>query len=95
MSLIKRRTFIKASAGAVLSTALFNDTTAAKSSAKGKNEPAELNEVDSVTVTLIMDNYTDVLIPGNEVAHRRPQGSHPFDNPLPIAEHGFCALIET
>ncbi|MFC1558194.1 MBL fold metallo-hydrolase [candidate division KSB1 bacterium] len=95
MSPIKRRTFIKSSAGAVLSAAFFDSTTTAKTSFKDNNNADKLKEVDHVTVTLIMDNYTDVIIPGNEVAHRRPQGSHPFDNPLPIAEHGFCALIET
>lgn len=95
MSDIKRRTFLKASTYAFLSSAVGGAIINKNNAAAAVQQSSELNEVDRVVVTLIMDNYTDVLIGGNEVAHRRPQGSHPFDNPLPIAEHGFCALIET
>ena len=50
-------------------------------------------EVDEVKITLIMDNSIDVLMAGTEVAKRFPLMPNFFECPLPIAEHGFSALI--
>lgn len=52
-----------------------------------------LPEVDAAQITLVMDNSIDLLMPSSEVAHRLPLGPNPFDHPLPLAEHGFSALI--
>ncbi len=53
-----------------------------------------LPAVDAVRVTLVTDNAVDLLMAGSDVARRFPLGPNPFDRPLPIAEHGFSALIE-
>jgi len=50
-------------------------------------------EVDEVEVSIIVDNSFDMLMASSEVAHRFPLGPHAFENPLPVAEHGFSALI--
>lgn len=55
--------------------------------------PLALATVDSVQVRLVMDNAIDLLMAGSEVARRLPLGPNPFGHPLPIAEHGFSALI--
>ena len=69
-------------------------------------EPAiqiPLEPVDSVAVTVLMDNVTDVLMPDQGPAHRAGPGSIPArrsalmaDGEVPgalIAEHGFSALV--
>ena len=63
----------------------------------------DLDPVDSVTVTTLMDNVTDVFMPDQGPAHRRPLGSV---RPRPaavmeggqapdalLAEHGFSVLV--
>jgi 7,8-dihydropterin-6-yl-methyl-4-(beta-D-ribofuranosyl)aminobenzene 5'-phosphate synthase len=52
-----------------------------------------LPEVDEAKITLIMDNSVDLLVASTDVARRFPLGPNPFDRPLPMAEHGFSALI--
>jgi len=49
-----------------------------------------LQEADSLEVTVIVDNYTDVLLPGTDVAQRLLT---PPPN-LPLAEHGFSCLLK-
>jgi 7,8-dihydropterin-6-yl-methyl-4-(beta-D-ribofuranosyl)aminobenzene 5'-phosphate synthase len=49
--------------------------------------------VDEVKVTLVMDNSIDLLLPGSEIARRFPITPAMFQKPIPIAEHGFSALI--
>ncbi len=53
-----------------------------------------LPAVDQVKVTIIVDNSIDVLMSGSEVAQRAVLGPNPFEKPLPIAQHGFSALIQ-
>jgi 7,8-dihydropterin-6-yl-methyl-4-(beta-D-ribofuranosyl)aminobenzene 5'-phosphate synthase len=55
--------------------------------------PLALSPVDTVQVTLIMDNAIDLLMAGADVVRRFPLGPSPFERPLPVAEHGFSALI--
>ncbi len=50
-----------------------------------------LLEVDEVKVTIIMDNTVDLLMASTEVASRFNLHSNSY---LPIAEHGFSALIQ-
>lgn len=52
-----------------------------------------LTEVDDVRITLVTDNSIDMLMASTDVARRLPLGPNPFDRPVPIAEHGFSALI--
>ncbi len=53
----------------------------------------QLLEVDQVKVTIVMDNSIDLLMSGNEIAQRMALGPNPFEKPMPIAQHGFSALI--
>jgi len=54
-----------------------------------------LQEIDKVSVTILMDNSTDLLLT-NSVHANRPQltTNEKFLLPLPIAEHGFSALVD-
>lgn len=51
-------------------------------------------EVDQASISIIVDNTFDMLMASSDVAKRFVLGPHPFENPLPIAEHGFSALIK-
>ena len=55
--------------------------------------PLTLSPVDGVQITLVMDNAIDLLMAGADVVRRFPLGPTPFERPLPVAEHGFSALI--
>jgi 7,8-dihydropterin-6-yl-methyl-4-(beta-D-ribofuranosyl)aminobenzene 5'-phosphate synthase len=54
-----------------------------------------LQEIDKVSVTILMDNSTDLLLTNSNHANR-PQltTNEKFLLPLPIAEHGFSALVD-
>mgnify|MGYP001395008614 CR=1 FL=1 len=56
-----------------------------------RNSNIALREVDEVKVTILMDNTVDLLMPGSDVAQRF---SLSYGRPLPIAEHGFSALVK-
>jgi 7,8-dihydropterin-6-yl-methyl-4-(beta-D-ribofuranosyl)aminobenzene 5'-phosphate synthase len=49
-----------------------------------------LKEADKLEITVLVDNYTDVLLPGTDVAQRLIT---PPPN-LPLAEHGFSCLLK-
>ncbi len=56
--------------------------------------PIRMNEVDRIEVLVLIDNYVNVLIGGNEVVTRPPlakEGKIPADTLL--AEHGLSLLI--
>jgi 7,8-dihydropterin-6-yl-methyl-4-(beta-D-ribofuranosyl)aminobenzene 5'-phosphate synthase len=53
-----------------------------------------LPEVDSAKVKIVVDNSLDLLMAGSEAARRFPMRPDSFVNRLPIAEHGFSALIQ-
>lgn len=53
----------------------------------------QLREVDELTITSVMDNSIDLLMASTEVARRLPIAADSLEKPLPIAEHGFAALI--
>jgi len=55
----------------------------------------KLQEIDKVSVTILMDNSTDLLLT-NSIHVNRPHltANEKFLLPLPIAEHGFCALVD-
>jgi 7,8-dihydropterin-6-yl-methyl-4-(beta-D-ribofuranosyl)aminobenzene 5'-phosphate synthase len=53
-----------------------------------------LQEIDEVTITVLMDNSTDLLLTNSEQAMRMPLILKERINlPPPIAEHGFSALV--
>lgn len=53
-----------------------------------------LQEIDKVTITVLMDNSTDLLLTNSEHAIRTPLILKERINlPPPIAEHGFSALV--
>ena len=54
-----------------------------------------LQEIDKVSVTILMDNTTDLLLT-NSIHANRPQltTNEKLLLPLPIAEHGFSALVD-
>jgi 7,8-dihydropterin-6-yl-methyl-4-(beta-D-ribofuranosyl)aminobenzene 5'-phosphate synthase len=51
-------------------------------------------EVDEVRVSIIVDNSFDMLMASSDIVKRFPLGPNPFEDSLPIAEHGFSALIK-
>jgi 7,8-dihydropterin-6-yl-methyl-4-(beta-D-ribofuranosyl)aminobenzene 5'-phosphate synthase len=53
-----------------------------------------LHEIDHFSVTILMDNYTDRLLPTSLPAIRPPMIMHERFLPAPIAEHGFSTIIE-
>ena len=53
-----------------------------------------LREIDHLSVTILMDNYTDRLLPTSLPAIRPPMVMHGRFLPAPIAEHGFSTIIE-
>jgi 7,8-dihydropterin-6-yl-methyl-4-(beta-D-ribofuranosyl)aminobenzene 5'-phosphate synthase len=55
----------------------------------------KLREVNKVTITILTDNSTDLLLPNSAHAIRPAlTKNEKFNLPLPIAEHGFSALIK-
>ena len=52
-----------------------------------------LRPVDSVDVTVIVDNSIDLLLPDDEHASRPDLGSDWLDKPQLRAEHGFSSLV--
>jgi 7,8-dihydropterin-6-yl-methyl-4-(beta-D-ribofuranosyl)aminobenzene 5'-phosphate synthase len=53
-----------------------------------------LQEIDRVSITILMDNSTDLLLTNSTHASRPPlTRDEKFILPLPIAEHGFSALV--
>jgi 7,8-dihydropterin-6-yl-methyl-4-(beta-D-ribofuranosyl)aminobenzene 5'-phosphate synthase len=52
-----------------------------------------LEQVDSVEITILIDNYVDLLMPSSEVAKQPRLGDTVGEKQSRlIAEHGFCAL---
>ena len=53
-----------------------------------------LPEVDEAKVKIVVDNSLDLLMAGTDTACRFPLTPDSFASRLPIAEHGFSALIQ-
>jgi 7,8-dihydropterin-6-yl-methyl-4-(beta-D-ribofuranosyl)aminobenzene 5'-phosphate synthase len=49
-----------------------------------------LRQADRLEVTILVDNYTDLLLPGSDVV-RRPRLAPPL---APLAEHGLACLLK-
>ncbi len=56
-------------------------------------ERIALRPVDSVDVTLLVDNAIDILLPSDERARRPPWARDWFEKSQLRAEHGFSALV--
>jgi 7,8-dihydropterin-6-yl-methyl-4-(beta-D-ribofuranosyl)aminobenzene 5'-phosphate synthase len=53
-----------------------------------------IQEIDQVSVTILMDNSTDLLLTNSNHANRPPlTKNEKLILPLPVAEHGFSALV--
>jgi 7,8-dihydropterin-6-yl-methyl-4-(beta-D-ribofuranosyl)aminobenzene 5'-phosphate synthase len=51
--------------------------------------------VDELRVTIVTDNVIDISLGGTDVAKRLPLPAEVrLDTPLPVAEHGFSALLD-
>jgi 7,8-dihydropterin-6-yl-methyl-4-(beta-D-ribofuranosyl)aminobenzene 5'-phosphate synthase len=57
------------------------------------SQQATLLPVDVADVTILVDNYLDILLPGDEVAHRAPLYYDWSDREQLIAEHGYSLLL--
>lgn len=55
--------------------------------------PIALKPVDAVEVTIVMDNYLDVLMASSEGVRRFPLAYDWTDHDSLVAEHGFSALV--
>jgi 7,8-dihydropterin-6-yl-methyl-4-(beta-D-ribofuranosyl)aminobenzene 5'-phosphate synthase len=53
----------------------------------------ELQPVDAVEVTLVVDNFVDILLAGADGVRRLPLAYDHFDHDQLVAEHGFSALV--
>lgn len=54
-----------------------------------------LDKVDQVSITILVDNYTDILLASSDNVQRPPIINKKNNGLLiPIAEHGFASLIE-
>jgi 7,8-dihydropterin-6-yl-methyl-4-(beta-D-ribofuranosyl)aminobenzene 5'-phosphate synthase len=57
-------------------------------------EEMPIQEIDQISITILMDNYTDLLLTNSTHATRAPLiMNQKFKLPPPIAEHGFSALV--
>ena len=55
-----------------------------------------LQDVESISITILMDNCTDFLLANSPHAKRPPLiVNEKYNLPAPVAEHGFSALIST
>jgi 7,8-dihydropterin-6-yl-methyl-4-(beta-D-ribofuranosyl)aminobenzene 5'-phosphate synthase len=57
------------------------------------NETIGLQPVDAVDVTILSDNFVDVLLPSDEVAIRAPRAPDQFEREQLRAEHGYSLLV--
>lgn len=55
----------------------------------------KITPVDALTITVLVDNYTDVLLESTESVKRPPRDRNGRLAPLPLAEHGLSLLVES
>ena len=59
-----------------------------------EKEEMSIQEIDQISITVLIDNYTDLLLTNSAHATRaRLIMNEKFKLPPPIAEHGFSALV--
>ena len=53
-----------------------------------------IQEIEQISITILMDNTTDLLLKNSEHAVRPPLVKNErFILPSPVAEHGFSAMV--
>jgi 7,8-dihydropterin-6-yl-methyl-4-(beta-D-ribofuranosyl)aminobenzene 5'-phosphate synthase len=57
------------------------------------NERVALLPVDAADVTILVDNFVDILLPGNETVHRAPLAYDWSEHEQLVAEHGYSLLL--
>jgi 7,8-dihydropterin-6-yl-methyl-4-(beta-D-ribofuranosyl)aminobenzene 5'-phosphate synthase len=55
--------------------------------------PIQLAAVDAVDITILVDNFVDILLPSTLVAQRAPGGADLMERDPLVAEHGYAALL--
>jgi 7,8-dihydropterin-6-yl-methyl-4-(beta-D-ribofuranosyl)aminobenzene 5'-phosphate synthase len=55
--------------------------------------PVDLKPVDALEVTVLADNFVDVLLPGSASVRRAPRRPDSFEREGLIAEHGYSLLV--
>src|SRR5712691_3014681 len=55
--------------------------------------PLNLHQVDSLDVTIVVDNAIDILLPSDERTKRPPLTWDWSEKPQLIAEHGYSVLL--
>src|SRR5215207_5670713 len=59
-----------------------------------RKENLSIQQIDQISITILMDNSTDFLLTNSEHVIRPPFiKNDKFVLPPPVAEHGFSALI--
>ena len=53
-----------------------------------------LQEIEKISITILIDNYTDRLLQNTSHTLRSPMIRGEKFLPAPLAEHGFSALIK-
>lgn len=57
------------------------------------NSRVVLEPVDAIDVTIVVDNFLDVLMPSTEIVRRAPLTWDSFERDSLMAEHGFSLLV--
>lgn len=57
------------------------------------SETIALTPVDAVEITILVDNFMDVLMPSTAMVQRAPVQADSFEREELIAEHGFSVLL--
>jgi 7,8-dihydropterin-6-yl-methyl-4-(beta-D-ribofuranosyl)aminobenzene 5'-phosphate synthase len=57
------------------------------------NRSVVLEPVDAIDVTIVVDNFLDVLMPSTEIVRRAPLTWDSFERASLMAEHGFSLLV--
>src|SRR5262245_18007913 len=52
-----------------------------------------LQPVDAIDVTIVVDNFLDILLPSTEVVRRAPLAWDWAERDTLVAEHGFSLLV--
>ncbi len=55
--------------------------------------PIQLTPVDAVDISILVDNFVDVLLPSTQVVQRAPGGRDFMERDPLVAEHGYAALL--
>jgi 7,8-dihydropterin-6-yl-methyl-4-(beta-D-ribofuranosyl)aminobenzene 5'-phosphate synthase len=63
-------------------------------SARAMRQRVMLQPVDAIEVTIVVDNFVDLLMAGTETVRRAPPAWDTFERDALLAEHGFSLLVK-